>query len=108
MIADPEVIEGVLRGGAERARHLSAPFLATLREAVGLRPLTESARRASQTKAKSIEKPALQTVVFRDEDKSFAFKVLDAKKNVLVTRGGFADPKAAKAAGESAMEAMPS
>ena len=53
LIADPDVIEGVLRGGAERARHLSAPFLAKLREAVGLRPLTEAARSASETKAKS-------------------------------------------------------
>jgi len=107
LVANPEVIEGVLRGGAERARHLSAPFLAKLRHAVGLRPLTEVAQSGSESKAKSAEKPALQTVVFRDEDKSFAFKVLDAKKNVLVTKGGFADPKAAKAAAESAMDALP-
>jgi tryptophanyl-tRNA synthetase len=107
LVANPEVIEGVLRGGAERARHLSAPFLAKLRDAVGLRPLTETSRSSSEAKTKSAEKPALQTVVFRDEDKSFAFKVLDAKKNVLVTKGGFADPKAAKAAAESAMDALP-
>ena len=107
LIAEPEVIEGVLRGGAERARHLSAPFLAKLREAVGLRPLATASQPASESKTKSAEKPALQTVVFRDEDKSFAFKVLDAKKNVLVTQSGFADPKAAKAAAESAMDVLP-
>jgi tryptophanyl-tRNA synthetase len=107
LIAAPDVIEGVLRGGAERARHLSAPFLATLREAVGLRPLTDAAQRTLESKGKSVEKPALQAVVFRDEDKSFAFKILDAKKSVLVTKGGFADPKAAKAAADSAMEALP-
>ena len=106
LISDPDVIEGVLRGGAERARHLSAPFLAKLREAVGLRPLTEVAQ-SSKTTAKASEKPALQTVVFRDDDKSFAFKILDTKKNVLVTKGGFADPKTAKAAAESAMDALP-
>jgi tryptophanyl-tRNA synthetase len=107
LIADADIIEGVLRGGAERARHLSAPFLAKLRDAVGLRPLTETPRSSSATKTKAAEKPALQTVVFRGEDKSFAFKVVDAKKNVLVTQGGFADPKAAKAAAESAMDALP-
>ena len=107
LVANPEVIEGVLRGGAERARHLSAPFLAELREAVGLRPLTSAAQPASESKRKPSEKPSLQIVVFRDEDKSFAFKVLDAKKNVLITRGGFADPKAAKAAAESAMQTLP-
>jgi tryptophanyl-tRNA synthetase len=107
LVANPEVIEGVLRGGAERARHLSAPFLAQLREAVGLRPLTEAARSSAQTPVKASEKPALQTVIFRDADQSFAFKVLDAKKNVLATQGGFADPKTAKAAAQTAMESLP-
>jgi tryptophanyl-tRNA synthetase len=107
LIADPEVIEGVLRGGAERARHLSAPFLATLRDVVGLRSLADTARSKSETKAKTGEKPALQAVVFRGEGKSFAFKVIDAKKNVLATQSGFADPQAAKAAAQTAMESLP-
>ena len=51
------------------------------------------------------EKPALQPVVFREAD-AFAFKVLDAKKTVLATQGGFADPKAAMAAARAAMEAL--
>ena len=106
LIADPEVIEGVLRGGAERARHLTAPFMAKLREAVGLRSLTEAAQTASKSKATSSEKPALQTVVFRDEDKSFAFIVLDAKKNIVATKGGFGDPKSAKDAAQSALDAL--
>ena len=59
-------------------------------------------KRAKQAKA---EKPALQPVVFREHD-AFAFKVLDAKKNVLATQAGFADPKAAMAAARAAMETL--
>jgi hypothetical protein len=49
------------------------------------------------------EKPALQPVVFREAN-AFAFKVLDAKKAVLAEQGGFADPKAAMAAANTAIE----
>ena len=106
LVADPDVIEGVLRGGAERARHLAAPFIAKLRDAVGLRPLTEVTHSKSTSKAASREKTALQMVVFRDDDKAFAFKVLDAKKNIVATKGGFSDPKSAKDAAQSAMDAL--
>jgi tryptophanyl-tRNA synthetase len=107
LIAAPSVIERILQEGAEKARDMAMPFVARLRHAVGLRSLTEAVQSSSEPKTKSVEKPALQAVVFRDEDKSFAFKILDAKKSVLVTKGGFADPKAAKAAADSAMDALP-
>ena len=105
LIAKPERIEEALRAGAARARALATPFLAQLRHAAGLRDLrtqVEAAKDASTAKA---DKPALQPVVFRDAD-AFAFKVLDAKKTVLATQGGFADPKAAMAAARPAMEGL--
>ena len=39
LIADPAIVEAELRKGAERARELSVPFLAQIREAIGLRKL---------------------------------------------------------------------
>jgi len=39
LIADPAHVESVLVAGAERARALSAPFMADIRRAVGIRPL---------------------------------------------------------------------
>jgi len=104
LIAKPAEIEDILHAGAARARALAGPFLDKLRYAAGLRDLRASAEAATKSAARS-EKPALQPVVFREAD-AFAFKVLDAKRNVLKTQGGFADAKAAMAAARAAMEAV--
>jgi tryptophanyl-tRNA synthetase len=40
LIAAPDHVEAVLRRGAERARDISAPFMAEIRHAVGIRPLS--------------------------------------------------------------------
>jgi tryptophanyl-tRNA synthetase len=39
LIADPAVVEAELKKGAERARELSAPYLAQIRDAIGIRKL---------------------------------------------------------------------
>ena len=39
LIAAPDHVEAVLRAGAEKARQVSAPFLAEIRQRVGVRPL---------------------------------------------------------------------
>jgi tryptophanyl-tRNA synthetase len=39
LIADPAVVEAELKKGAERARELSAPYLAQIRDAIGIRTL---------------------------------------------------------------------
>jgi tryptophanyl-tRNA synthetase len=39
LMAAPDHIETVLVDGAERAREIAVPFLATIRDAVGIRPL---------------------------------------------------------------------
>jgi tryptophanyl-tRNA synthetase len=105
LIAEPERIEEALLAGAKRARELSQPFVARLRAAVGLRSLREGLGSAAAAKSARSEKPTLQPVVFRDAD-AFAFKVLDAKRDVLATQGGFADPKSAMAAARAAMETL--
>ena len=107
LIAKPGAIEDALQAGAKKARALAQPLLARLRDAVGLRALRAQAAGAANTpKTPREDKPALQPVVFRGDDKAFAFKVLDAKKNVLATQGGFADPKSAMAAAQVAMSAL--
>ncbi|MBS0516321.1 MAG: tryptophan--tRNA ligase [Proteobacteria bacterium] len=104
LIAKPAEIEDILHAGAARARALAGPFLDKLRYAAGLRDLRASAATESKPIARS-EKPALQPVVFREAD-AFAFKVLDAKRNVLKTQSGFADAKAAMAAAREAMATL--
>jgi len=105
LIAQPEQIEEALLAGASRARELARPFVTRLRDAVGLRSLHTGIGNANATKAARAEKPALQPVIFREAD-AFAFKVLDAKRDVLATQGGFADPKSAMAAAREAMDAL--
>ena len=39
LIADPGYIESVLLAGAKKARAIATPFMARVRNAVGLRPL---------------------------------------------------------------------
>ena len=39
LLADPGVVEAELQKGAERARELSAPYLAQIRDAIGIRRL---------------------------------------------------------------------
>ena len=104
LIAKPAEIEDILHAGAARARALAGPFLDKLRYAAGLRDLRSTAATETKSAARS-EKPALQPVVFREAD-AFAFKVLDAKRNVLKTQGGFADAKVAMAAAREAMLTM--
>jgi tryptophanyl-tRNA synthetase len=106
LIAQPGQIEAALQAGAHRARALSQPLLARLRDAVGLRQLGADTGKRSAAKAAPAERAAVQPVVFRDENQTFAFKVLDSKKAVLATQGGFADPKAAMAAAREAIEAL--
>jgi tryptophanyl-tRNA synthetase len=101
LIAKPGELEAILHAGAARARAIATPFLTTLRHAAGLRDLREQAASPAKAAARA-EKPTLQSVVFREAD-AFAFKLLDAKRNVLKTKGGFADAKAATVAAQAAM-----
>ncbi|MDR3389338.1 MAG: tryptophan--tRNA ligase [Rudaea sp.] len=106
LISNAEKIEEILQAGAKRARELAQKRIAQLREAVGLRNLRGFVKKIPKSAEQQPDEPSLQFVVFRDEDKAFAFKVLDAKKNVVVTKSGFADPKTARDAAQLAMNAV--
>ncbi|RZV31274.1 MAG: hypothetical protein EX272_16025 [Chromatiales bacterium] len=41
LVAEPDIVEAELQKGAVRARELSAPYLAEIRHAIGIRTLGE-------------------------------------------------------------------
>ncbi|MDP3823808.1 MAG: tryptophan--tRNA ligase [Burkholderiales bacterium] len=89
LIAHPERIEETLLEGARKARAVAAPFLATLREAVGLRRMVAvGAPAASSTAARA--KAALPTFKqYREADGKFYFKLAAADGRVLLQSAAF-------------------
>ncbi|KAF1707026.1 tryptophan--tRNA ligase [Pseudoxanthomonas sacheonensis] len=93
LMAKPGEIESILRDGARRLREKYAtPFLAELRQAVGLRDLSSQpeARNASVQKSAP---PSFKQ--YRDTDNRFYFKLLDGNGVLLVQSNGFDSPKEA-------------
>jgi tryptophanyl-tRNA synthetase len=92
LVARPGDIEAVLRDGAARLREKYAkPFLAALRDAVGLRDLS---KQGAPGRKKAAEKAALPTFKqYRDSDNRFYFKLLDGEGRLLVQSAGFDSPK---------------
>jgi tryptophanyl-tRNA synthetase len=93
LMAKPGEIEAILRDGALRLRTQHAtPTLQRLREAVGLRDLSQ----ASTVDAKSTKKDAsVATPTFkqyRDADGKFYFKLVQGER-VLLQSTGFASPR---------------
>jgi tryptophanyl-tRNA synthetase len=87
LIAQPQEIEALLRIGAEKARGLARPFLARLREAVGLR-----AFKAAQAVKASAAKTRVAAPVFkqyRESDGKFYFKLTGADGRLLLQSAGF-------------------
>jgi tryptophanyl-tRNA synthetase len=107
LMAIPGAIEERLMAGAKKAHALALPFVARLREAVGLRALSASVQEATP-KAAPVARSAMTPVVFRDGDSAYAFKVLDAKKTVLAEQSGFASPREATDAAREAVKALES
>ena len=95
LIAKPDDIEDILLAGAAKARRIATPFIAELREAVGLRSLREPLKSAESGKKKAAK--AARLVSFRDDDGSFRFRLLDAAGEQLLLSRAFADGKAAGA-----------
>ncbi|CAM5420440.1 tryptophan--tRNA ligase [Eoetvoesiella caeni] len=93
LMAKPQRIEEILQAGAAKARKISAPFMAQLRAAVGLRPAVVSAAQDKAGKTKAEKKARF--VSFRDEEGQFRFRLLDAAGNELLLSSAFANPKAA-------------
>ncbi len=110
LMRDPGAIEDILVAGAVKARKLSAPFMAQLRHAVGLRNL----RASTEARAGKTAKAAMPSFKqYRESDGRFHFKLVDAQGRLLLQSQGFASPKDAGAAigrlqkeGEAAWQAM--
>ena len=93
LIARPGDLEDILQDGARKARAIAAPFLAELRTAVGLRPLTVQPA-AAGTKKKPAARGA-RFVTFRDKDGHFHFRFLAGDGEELLLSVPFDSPKAA-------------
>jgi tryptophanyl-tRNA synthetase len=87
LMAKPIEIEAVLREGAIKARKLTRPFIAELREAVGLRDLCEGVR-VSVPASSDKTPPALPAFKQYREGGKFYFKLVDAAGRLLLASHG--------------------
>ena len=92
LMAHPQEVEEMLHAGAAKARAVATPFMARLRQAVGLRSLatTSAAGPAKVTKI-----AAASFKQYREKDGQFYFKLVNAKGALLLQSLGFASPKEA-------------
>ena len=93
LMADPARIEAILQAGARKARAEATPFMAELRQAVGLRRLDN--RPAVPAKAKSAKSAAPAFKQYREKDGLFYFKLQDAEARVLLQSRGYESPREA-------------
>ena len=107
LMEHPQEVEAMLLQGAIKARAVATPFMARLRQAVGLRSL---AARSTGGPAKAAKTASAAFKQYREADGQFYFKLLDAKGTLLLQSTGFANPKEAaqvmaqlKAGGASAL-----
>ena len=92
LLARPQDLEDILQAGAAKARVIATPFLAELREAVGLRSFVGVA--VSQDKKVKKAKKTSRTVSFRDNE-GFRFRVLNAAGDDVLLSKAFADGRSA-------------
>jgi len=94
LMADPAQLEAILREGASKARGRATPFLARVREAVGLRNLASQAGAAP----KKQDKAALPLFKqYRESDGHHYFKLVEHGGRVLLQSTGFESPREAGA-----------
>jgi tryptophanyl-tRNA synthetase len=110
LMAHPQEVEAMLHAGAAKARAVATPFMARLRQAVGLRSLATA---TTSGPAKAAKVAAASFKQYREKDGQFYFKLVDAKGALLLQSLGFASPKEAGVAigrlkqdGLSALDAL--
>jgi tryptophanyl-tRNA synthetase len=93
LLQRPDDLEDILLAGAAKARAIAQPFLAELREAVGL----QSFRRPGTASAAKVKKSVAgaRLVSARDSDGQFRFRLRNASGEVLLTSVAFGDGKSA-------------
>jgi tryptophanyl-tRNA synthetase len=92
LMDNPKEVQSILQLGAIKARSVATPFMATLRQAVGLRNL------ASETQTgvkKSTKTSGAVFKQYREKDGLFYFKFVDTKGELLIQSPGFESPKLA-------------
>ncbi len=92
LIEHPQRIEEALLKGRDKARAMATPFMQSLRQAVGLRPLTQDAA-PRQARASREALPSFKQ--YRERDGKFYFKLVDAKGGLLLQSRALATPQAA-------------
>ncbi len=93
LIARPDDIEDILQAGARRARAAATPFMARLRDAVGLGRLGLA---ASPVAAATDQRAALPSIKqYRESDGRFYFKLLDGEGRLVAQSVAFDQPRAA-------------
>ncbi|HEY0179610.1 MAG TPA: hypothetical protein VGC30_08260, partial [Dokdonella sp.] len=96
LIAKPDEIEQRLREGARKARARSAPFVAALRWAAGIRGLADVGARgdADAAHGAAAAKPAPpQLKSYREADGRFYFKLTGGDGALLLQSRAFGSPK---------------
>ncbi|WP_119154938.1 tryptophan--tRNA ligase [Caldimonas tepidiphila] len=93
LMAHPEQIEEILQEGARKARAVATPFLAELRQAVGLRAMTAVAQPKAKVEAHKAALPVFKQ--YREADGRFYFKLSAADGSVLLQSQGFAEGREA-------------
>jgi tryptophanyl-tRNA synthetase len=91
LVANPLVLEKILSAGAQKARARATPFMAELRDAVGLRNL--ASRPAAAKKAEKTALPSFKQ--YREADGRHYFKLVDARGRLLAQSTGFGTPQEA-------------
>jgi tryptophanyl-tRNA synthetase len=97
LMAHPTQIEEILQQGAVKARRIAAPFVASLREAVGLRRFDRVAASASADAKAGKPKAAAAFKQYRAPDGRFHFKLVAPGGRLLLESDGF---EQAREAGE--------
>ncbi|WP_372392743.1 tryptophan--tRNA ligase [Xanthomonas sp. NCPPB 3582] len=92
LMAEPARIEAILRAGGARLRaRYATPLLAQLRDAVGLRDLSDQSGPAAVQAGERIALPVFKQ--YRESDGQFYFKLHDGAGVLLLHSDGFASPR---------------
>ncbi len=93
LMAKPCEIEAILRDGAARLRVAHAmPAMLRLREAVGLRDLSQVTTIETKSSKKAVDATLPAFKQYRDADGKFYFKLVQGER-VLLQSAGFASPR---------------
>ena len=85
LMASPETVEAILQEGARKARAYAVPFLARLKEAVGLRAFTAPVEAAAEEKTVKQAKALFKQ--YREKGGLFYFKLTMNGRELLLSEG---------------------